>query len=379
MSSAPVSAQSIRTTLARVETGVQASAAGPVLRRLRAVHLDQGVARAAESRRGAAVIAQLLYRTLVGRPPHRRELKSAREQLAAGASYTDLIEHIQQTQDGVDWAVQRGTEALRADLRRRFEQGRPEDEPRLVFLHIMKVGGSSLSDMVRRLIPEDRVRMHVFLDDLVLMPPQLLRQMSLIGGHIPYEALSYIPGPYSTLTVLRDPYQRLLSHFGHLREVRSAHRDLTLERFVFDDEFAALSGNYQARQLVHRIDLDGAWQTYSPTQRCRAAGGDPDGEYPLQSLFDSAPVTMPDEQLLDEAATTLAAIDYVGITENLDRTGAAIARLFGCPARPLDRLNTSRGIDPNEIDTRIRRRIDERTAVDRQLYELATERAQALL
>jgi hypothetical protein len=378
MSIAPVSPQTLRNTLARFETSVQSSAAGPTLRRLRAVHLDQGVARAAESRRGAAVIAQLLYRTLVGRPPHRRELKQARERLASGDPVTDLIEDIQQSQDALDWAIQRGTEALRAELRRRYDQGRPEDEPRLVFLHIMKVGGSSLSDMVRRLIPQDRVRMHVFLDDLVLMPPQLLRQMSLIGGHIPYEALSYIPGPYSTLTVLRDPYQRLLSHFGHLREVRSAHRDLTLEQFVFDDEFAALSGNYQARQLVHQIDLKGAWQTYSPAERCRLAGGDPDGEYPLQSLFDSAPVTMPDDQLFDQAAKTLADIDYVGITENLDQTGAAIARLFGAPARPLDRLNSSRGVDPSEIDARIRRRIEERTAVDRQLYEIATERARAL-
>jgi hypothetical protein len=245
----------------------------------------------------------------------------------------------------------------------------------LVFLHIMKVGGSSLTDLVRRLVAPERVRMHVFLDDLVLLPRPLLAQMSLIGGHIPYEGLSLIPGPYSTMTVLRDPYTRTLSHFTHLRQVRPTHRNLSLEQFVFDEQFASLSSNYQARQLVHEIDLGGAWVRYSPPLRCVQAGGDPHDDHPLQSVFDSAPLELSDEQLADQAEKSLAAINYVGITERLDETAHAISRLFGARSRPLPRLNTSPPIDPSEIDARIRRRIDQQTEVDRYLYEIAAARA----
>lgn len=368
----------LRSGLAGLERTVQTSPVGPPLRRLRSRQLDATVGRALRNRRGCALVTQIAYRTLLGRPPHRHEIAAAWSAVAGGASFTELVETIEQHPEARQRALARGTVALRDTLQERLsERPTATTGPRLVFLHIMKVGGSSLSDMVRRLVPTDRVRMHVFLDDLVLLPPQLLGQLALIGGHIPYEALPLIPGPYSTLTVLRDPYSRTLSHFAHLRDTRPAHRELTLDRFLHDEEFAALSTNYQARQLVHEIDVPGAWYRYSPIERCRAVGGDPEDDYPLQSLFDSAPLEIDDEDLFDQARKSLDSIDHVGITEALDETAASISRLFGAAPQPLPHLNSSTPLDPSELDTRLRRLIDERTAVDRELYELAAIRARS--
>jgi hypothetical protein len=349
---------------------LQQSRLGPTLRELRADRLDTALARALRRRKSSRLAAQVLYRGLVGRAPHRHEVQQLRERARAGVPFTQLVTDLEQTAAARDWLTDLGVEALRGTLNDRLADSTPT-QPRLVFLHIMKVGGSSLSDLVRHLVPPERVRMHVFLDDLVLLPPQLLAQMRLIGGHIPFEALDLIPGAFSTLTVLRDPYTRTLSHYRHLREVRPEYADLTLERFVFDDRFSALSHNYQARQLAHEINLSRAWYTYSPIQ----LGIAPSEPYPLQSLFDSGPVALTDGELFHRAEQNLAKVDHVGVTEHLDETAAAISRQFGAQPRPLAHLNASRPIDPRDIDARIRRRIDERTGVDRRLYELAADRA----
>ena len=292
-----------------------------------------------------------------------------RLRLAGGFHFDDLVAELLASAEGENALIKRSDRAFRTRLRRQFDRaGESPGQPRLVFLHIMKVGGTSLSDTFQRWMAPDRSRVHVYMDDLVMTPLPILAQFRFIAGHIPYAALPLIPGSYSTLCVLRDPYSRTISHFTHLRQVRARYRDVTLEEFVTSDEFDVPSGNYQARQLAHEMNPVEAWRSYSPELLYQARGGDPLAEYPLQSLFDSLPVGYPDDALLGRAKDNLTQIDFVGATEDLDTVGSAIAKLFGAQAEQIPRLNTSPPIDAREIDSRIRRRIDERTAVDRELY-----------
>jgi hypothetical protein len=242
----------------------------------------------------------------------------------------------------------------------------------MVFLHFMKVGGTSLNELFARWFGADRARVQLFADDIALTPAPVLANLRLIAGHIPFRALPLIPQPFSTLAVLRDPFSRTLSHYSHLKSVEPLYRDLTLERFVFDEGFA-FSGNYQARHLAHDIDLADAWRRYSPVNRFAARGGGP-APYPLAALFDSGPVELSDEELFVAAATNLAQIDLVGVTDHLDEIARAVARTFGFTAEPVGHLNTSPPVDRRDIDTRVRRKIEQRTAVDRELYDLAIQR-----
>jgi hypothetical protein len=239
----------------------------------------------------------------------------------------------------------------------------------------MKVGGTSLCDLFARWFGNERARVHLFADDIALTPAPVLANLRLIAGHIPFAALALVPPPFTTMTVLRDPFSRTLSHYSHLRSVDPVYRDLTLERFVFDEGFA-FSGNYQARQLAYDIDMANAWRSFSPAQRFAARGGDPT-PYPLSALFDSGPVEQSDDELFRNAAANLARIDMVGTTEHLDDIARVVAELFGLRPEPVDRLNVSPPVDRRDIDTRIRRQIEARTAVDRQLYELAQARSPA--
>jgi hypothetical protein len=314
-----------------------------------------------------------MYRAVLGRAPSPEERAAMRRKASDGAGWGELMAGLEASDEGVDRAVARMAPVLESKLRRQFHDGRPP-APRLVFLHIMKVGGTSLSDLFQRWVGVDRCRVHIFVDDLILTSPLLLNQLQFLAGHFPYEALAVVPPPYSTLCVLREPVARTLSHYSQLRAARAQYRDLSLDEFVFSDEFDVPSGNYQARQLGHEVGLAEAWRSFTPDIELRAAGGRPEQGYPVQALFDSTPLRVDEQTLLHNAQSNLARIDFVGVTESLDAVGAAVARLFGASPEPPERLNASVPMDRQDIDSRILRRIEERTALDRELYETAVRR-----
>jgi hypothetical protein len=265
---------------------------------------------------------------------------------------------------------------LHRGLRNRFDEPEPvPGRPNLVFLHLMKTGGTSLSDLLSRWYPRGSARAHFHLDELALTPPPVLSHLGFIGGHIPFEGLDLIPSGFRSICVLRDPVSRTLSHLATLRANSPAHRDMSVEEFVSGERIA--SGNYQARQLAHTIGLSGAWISYSPENRCREIGVDEFGDRPLQALFDSSPLLMSEGELLEKAAANLEKIDFVSTTEHLDDLAEPLAGLLGRHAEPVPRLNRSHAPAP-EISDRIRRIIERRTAVDRELHELALRRSQEL-
>jgi hypothetical protein len=322
-------------------------------------------------------VAEVLYRVLLGRPAHRNEQDEMRRRAAMGVPVMDLAHELKAGDEGSRVTVHAITPALRTYLRPMFDPDSGQSErPRLVFLHFMKVGGTSLSDLFARWFAGERARVHMFVDDLALMPPPVLANLRLIAGHIPFAALALVPPPYRTLAVLRDPLSRTLSHYSTLVSSDPGFQNLTLDQFVSDETFQ-LSGNYQARQLAHDIDLANAWRSYSPEQRVAATGADPLIEHPLAALFDSGPLNLSDDELLRDATANMAKIDLLGTTDRLDDIAGRVAELFGVPRESAPRLNISPPTDRRQIDERIQRKIEQRTAVDRELYELARRRARS--
>jgi hypothetical protein len=325
---------------------------------------------------------EAVYRSLVGRSPSPDEIHRARTLYRDDLELAGLIGEIERSEEGLDYAMTRGVAATRNRLRLDYEAGAgagaEQAFERFVFLHIMKVGGTSLSDLLTGWVGVNRARLHVFVDDLVLLPPPMLRRLRLISGHIPYEALSVIPQPFSTICVLRDPFQRTLSHYRDLRANEPTLAELTLDEFVSSDRFDVPSGNYQARQLAHQIDIANAWLSFSPEEDYRARGGSPEQLYPLQALFDSTSVSLDEAQLLETALWHLDDVTYVGVTDDLDALGRCLARGFQVPDQPVPRLNQSASRERGDLSDAVRKRIDAGTAVDRELYQAAVRRSRLL-
>jgi hypothetical protein len=359
---------------ARLRRAVLHSSIGRRLAAFRDHGLTLGVDGALRRGPGSGLVVESMYRAVLGRPPSPEEGAAVRRKAAAGASWDELMADLEASDEGVDRAVARMAPVLESKLRRQFNDER-SPAPRLVFLHIMKVGGTSLSDLFQRWVGVDRCRVHIFVDDLILTSPLLLARLQFLAGHFPYEALPVVPPPFSTLCVLREPVARTLSHYSQLRAARPRYRELSLDEFVSSEEFDVPSGNYQARQLAHEVGLANAWRAFTPDIELRAAGGQPELGYPVQALFDSTPLRVNEETLLDKAKSHLDRIDFVGVTESLDAVGAAVANLFGATPEPPQRLNVSQPMSRRDIDARILRRIEERTALDRELYETAIRRS----
>jgi hypothetical protein len=350
---------------------------GPHLRLWWARRQERRFRRALIARRRSAAVGDALYQVLLGRPANRGELAYMRHQAKLGRPLSELTQELKETVEGSRTTVNSFNPAVRVWLRSQFEPETADfPAPRLAFLHLARTGGTSLSDLFARWYGPDQSRVHLFVDEVALTPVPVLANLRIIAGHLPFAGLSLIPGPFLTMTVLRDPFERTLSHFYNLKRYAPLYQDATLEQFVFNEE-EFHSGNYQALYLAHDVDLANAWRTYSPEERLASMGFDRYEQNPLQMLFEITIGHKDDEQLLGDAAANLERIDLVGTTDNLDVVASRVARLFGVPPQPPGRLNRSTPVVRSEIDARIRRRIDERTAVDRQLYDRARQRSSA--
>lgn len=93
---------------------------------------------------------------------------------------------------------------------------RDEDFARIAFLHIPKTAGTSLTQTLARRWP--RVRIVAGLDDLETLPADLHLGCDLVAGHfygfqLGHPALTR----FTPVTVLRDPFERLLSSWRFMR------------------------------------------------------------------------------------------------------------------------------------------------------------------
>lgn len=248
---------------------------------------------------------------------------------------------------------------------------RREDSGRVVLLHIKRTGGTSLNELLRRWAGPANARVALPLDDLTLMARPVLAGLRAVSGHFPFEALSLIPAGYRTATVLRDPVARTLSHYRECAGSQENRQGLSLDEFLDNETHAVAAGNYQAHFLAHTIDIPGAWTDYSPMQRYLQAGGEPEQPHPLQALFSSTPSPLTDDELLARAAANLGTIDFVGTTDNLDSMARRLAETLGVRPEAAPRLKVSGSNPEHDLPAGLRRRIEERTAVDGELYELA--------
>jgi hypothetical protein len=227
----------------------------------------------------------------------------------------------------------------------------------LIFLHVPKTGGISASQAIVRHFHEDEVfhvrnaahekspvfaKAHGTIEDFKGLPNARRRRYRCILGHMHFGLHEHVPGPSAYVTLLRDPVERLLSHFGqYCRMVRNEElgEDATVPSL---EEFCRIKSramdNHQTRFLC-------GWK------------------------FDEHPR----QESLDRAEENLRRwFRVVGTVERFDETMEALHRAYGWTDVGRFRENVGAGRLRREgVAPEFLARIDEVNRLDQELHALA--------
>ena len=220
----------------------------------------------------------------------------------------------------------------------------------LIFLHIPKTAGTSFLDVLKRVYPTDGVyeiygEISDRIEKLQALPELERRKINCLSGHYKFGLHEDLPGSATYVTFLRDPVERVISHYYYVRRF-PGHR---LNSAITEDGVS----------LRGYVDLD---PELSNGQVRMIADGEDD---------------TPQDELLEQALQNLQnRFPVIGITERFDTSVTVMSHCFDWPSASVyywKRNVSSSRPSVQEIDPDVRQYIESKNQVDRALYERASE------
>ena len=223
------------------------------------------------------------------------------------------------------------------------------------FLHIMKTAGTSFAQHLRanfgpeELYPipslshEVRERQYWEIAALRELRPEQVHQIRMFHGHFPVLAAAMV-GADTTMTIVRDPVDRVISHVRHCRRHFPAHHGTSLES-VYEDGWLhpLFFRNYQVKQFA--LTADDAPMAHNE-----------------DIVIDSGRVAA--------AVASLEKVDVLGLTEHYDQFLDEVVDRFGWARVGNDRLQASPG--PMKVSAAFRKRIEADNQADLEFHDRAT-------
>ena len=209
-------------------------------------------------------------------------------------------------------------------------------------------------------------------DELIAAGGKMLRHYNAYSGHYGIALDSFLGIALRRFTLLRDPVARTISHYLHVKRNRkhpyhAVVAGQSLNEFVCSPLTAHMVFNFQARYLAGaRIDLPDLAKRFEI---------DPEKSKSLAIAWEHATFAMDSDQIRQDAIETFQRLEYVGLTEEFDRSLQDIARHFGFQPVASEHLNVAPAESKAGIlDAKTERLIRERTAIDQELINMAKRR-----
>lgn len=188
----------------------------------------------------------------------------------------------------------------------------------VIFLHLPKAAGSTLNRVIARQYPPESIcktggKTPQALAAEIAAGTRAGGKVRLIAGHHAFGMHTAVAQPSTYITVLRDPVERMISHFHYARklETHPLHEEIASGRLTLADA-ARQTANLQTRYLASE---------------------------PVRGTADSA-----DERTLASAKENLAQyFSVVGFAERFDETLILLGRRLGWSVRPVAKSNVTRG------------------------------------
>jgi len=117
---------------------------------------------------------------------------------------------------------------------------------RFFYVHVQKAAGTEVRERLKRHFAPEAMYPDTSDGDLFGVMPQMSvaqllarwevrkDQIEIITGHFPYATPALLDADFVTLSVLREPVERVLSHLRHYRKMTPEARDRSLEALYAD-------------------------------------------------------------------------------------------------------------------------------------------------
>lgn len=233
----------------------------------------------------------------------------------------------------------------------------------LLFIHVPKTAGTTLSRILEGLFPVEQVCPAYYMRDLLLMRPDDLSTYRLFRGHFEYSVTELLGAP-SCLTMLREPVARVISYYRYIRSAPKHPRHekfaaMQLEEVIEDPEELLPISNHQARVFGRFLDLD--------LVRAKMSGAPIDG-----ATHRSAP--RPTGINVERACARLADFGFVGISERFEESLLLLADVLGFdPNVPYESLNVTPADQAAEFDPEVIEKIRGMNSADLRIYDFVQQ------
>jgi hypothetical protein len=237
-------------------------------------------------------------------------------------------------------------------------------DQKFFFIHIMRTAGRSLRKHIRENFDPGEVypareadaqpvawngarkrrwellTANYDLDYLTALPPERRARIRAFSGHFPFVAVELLGIELTTITILRDPVDRTLSHLRTLAKSQPDYRGRPLEE-IYEDDFAfrCFIENHQTKNFAMTVE-----------------------DHP-KCYMDPLPV---DKRRLALAKENLEQVDVVGMQEDFDELLAELERRFGWRFGQVPRRNPA---GDGEVPPSFKRRIADDNQADMEFFE----------
>ncbi len=245
----------------------------------------------------------------------------------------------------------------------------------IYFFHIPKTAGTSVWRFLEQSFSSDEICPCGLWDQLITVSRSELEQWQIFRGHFLSHLEPYLGRSLRTFTMLRDPVERTISHYYHVRRApeHPYHKyalRMSLAEFCVHPETRHMVENYQAAYLAKTpCDPLIAAQGLSPEDLAR---------FELQRRMEHPDKTPASEELFERAEARLTRFTAVGITENFDNSLLKVSRSLKClapiPFAPQN-INPERARVEN-VDSATLALVRDLTRVDQRLYQSTIARSQ---